>query len=67
MITVFIAISAVLLDFAAGFAAGRLIKMAPKSKQSPIIGQQNVQINEKWAAEYRNFLNYDGTEQPDVE
>lgn len=67
MITVFIAISAVLLNFAAGFAVGRLIKKAPKSKRPPVIGQQDVRINEKWAAEYRNFLNYDGTEQPDVE
>lgn len=67
MVTAFIAISAVLLDFAVGFAAGRLLKRPPRPKQTVVIGQQDVRINEKQAAEYRNFLNYDGTEQPDVE
>ncbi|GEM_PF-2718312 len=66
MTELFVAVSTVLINFAVGFIVGRYIytKQKPKAKQQEPI---NTNASVKWAAEYRNFLNYDGTEQLDVE
>lgn len=66
MTELFVAVSTVLINFAVGFIVGRYIcrMHKPKAKQQEPI-KTNASV--KWAAEYRNFLNYDGTEQLDVE
>ncbi len=65
MITVFIAMSAVLLNFCAGFAAAKIISL-PKKSGTPQ-KCENETLTAKHIAEYRNFLNYDGTEQEEID
>ena len=61
----FLTISAVMVNFLAGFVAGRYL---PYEKPIVRIGQPTEEGLEaaRVAAEYRNFLSYDGTEQDEI-
>ena len=61
----FLTISAVMVYFLAGFVAGRYL---PYEKPTVRIGQPTEEGLEaaRVAAEYRNFLSYDGTEQDEI-
>ena len=61
----FLTISAVMVNFLAGFVAGRYL---PYEKPTVRIGQPTEEGLEvaRVAAEYRNFLSYDGTEQDEI-
>jgi hypothetical protein len=59
--------SAVLLDFAVGYAAGRLSRQKRRKNPSAAPKTDVPTALSKTMTEYRNFLCYDGTEQPDVE
>ena len=58
----FLTISAVMVNFLAGFVAGRYL---PYEKPTVRIGQPTEEGLEaaRVAAEYRNFLSYDGSQQ----
>ncbi|MBQ2816178.1 MAG: hypothetical protein IJE65_05890 [Clostridia bacterium] len=61
----FLTISAVMVNFLAGFVAGRYL---PYERSTVRIGQPTEESLEaaRVAAEYRNFLSYDGTEQDEI-
>ena len=61
----FLTISAVMVNFLAGFVAGRYL---PYEKPTVRKGQPTEEGLEaaRVAAEYRNFLSYDGTEQDEI-
>ena len=61
----FLTISAVAVNFLVGFAAGRITRSQRPSMRQAQPTESNLEAV-KFAAEYRNFLNYAGTEQDEI-